>query len=163
MEWRSWEDTEYFCTPKDAEILGGPDEDGVHFVLIPGDKRVFCVEPLAEDSRYVMPVAASLQDFISYLTYTGYSLPVARLRGLTLDAFRAMVEEENRIWPGSDVYFEKRRKAVRILTSAYGVCPTDPYVPVHTLQEKFRPDEIRYSEDYEKVLFLERQEGAYFK
>lgn len=163
MEWRNWKDNEYFCTPKDAEILGGPVEDGIHFVLVPDDKRVFCVEPLAEDGRYVMPVAASLQDFISYLIYTGYSLPVARLRGLTREEYGAMLEEANLTWPGSEVFFEERRRAVRILASAYGVRPTDPYDPVRTLQEKFRPDEIRYSEDYEKVLSLERQEGAYFK
>ena len=26
VEWRSWEDNDYFCTPKDAEIIGGPEE-----------------------------------------------------------------------------------------------------------------------------------------
>ena len=34
-----------FCTPVGAEVFAGLGCDGVHFVLLPGDERVFCVEP----------------------------------------------------------------------------------------------------------------------
>ena len=35
----------YFCTPVGAEYVGWIGCDGVHFVLLPGDERVFCVDP----------------------------------------------------------------------------------------------------------------------
>ena len=39
----------YFCTPENAEIIGWG-SCGTHFVLLPGDEAVYCVEPeLAEE------------------------------------------------------------------------------------------------------------------
>ena len=34
----------YFCTPENAEIIGWG-SSGTHFVLLPGDEAVYCVEP----------------------------------------------------------------------------------------------------------------------
>lgn len=34
----------YFCTPENAEIIGWG-SCGTHFVLLPGDEGVYCVEP----------------------------------------------------------------------------------------------------------------------
>ena len=39
------EDFAYFCTPADAEFVGRIGCDGVHFILLPGDERVYCVDP----------------------------------------------------------------------------------------------------------------------
>ena len=38
-------DMVYFCTPEGAEPAGSLGVDGIHFVLLPGDERVFCVDP----------------------------------------------------------------------------------------------------------------------
>ena len=39
------ENVAYFCTPVDAEYVGWLGCDGIHFILLPGDERVFCVDP----------------------------------------------------------------------------------------------------------------------
>ena len=46
----------YFCTPENAELLGWG-SSGTHFVLLPGDEAVYCVEPeLAGEGTFVLPV-----------------------------------------------------------------------------------------------------------
>ena len=47
-----------FCTPAGAETFAGLGCDGVHFVLLPGDDGVYCVDPaMGEPGTYVLPVA----------------------------------------------------------------------------------------------------------
>ena len=51
----------YFCTPENAEIIGWG-SCGTHFVLLPGDEAVYCVEPeLAEEGTFVLPVGADFK------------------------------------------------------------------------------------------------------
>ena len=162
VEWRSWEDNDYFCTPKDAEIIGGPEVDGIHFVMIPNDKRIFCVNPVGDKSNYVLPVAATFLDFISYLLYCRESLPIARIHGVTEKAFRSMLDEEAALtWPGSEVYYKKKKKSLRTLSAAYGVQPADPYAAVLGLQQAFRMDEIVFTEEYDKVLAAGQEKGVF--
>lgn len=162
LEWRSWEDNDYFCTPKDAEIIGGPETDGIHFVMLPGDKRIFCVNPIANPSSYVLPVAASFLDFISYLLYCRESLPIARIHALSEKAFRAMLAEEAALtWPGSEVFHKKKKKSLRALSAAYGVQPADPYRKVLELQQSFRLDEIEFTDEYAKVLAAGQEKGVF--
>ena len=55
----------YFCTPLGAEHVGRTGCDGVHFVLLPGDERIFCVDPaMGEPDKYVLPVAEDLRQFL---------------------------------------------------------------------------------------------------
>lgn len=162
LEWRSWEDNDYFCTPKDAEIIGGPEVDGIHFVMVPNDKRVFCVNPVAGRSSYVLPAAASFLDFISYLLYCGESLPIARIHTVSEKGFQDMLAEEAALtWPGSEVYYKKKKKSLRTLSAAYGVQPSDPYAKVVELQRSFRMEEIVFTEEYEKVLAEEQEKGVF--
>ena len=59
----------YFCTPENAEIIGWG-SCGTHFVLLPGDEAVYCVEPeLAEEGTFVLPVGADFREFVSHLLY----------------------------------------------------------------------------------------------
>lgn len=162
LEWRSWEDNDYFCTPKDAEIIGGPEVDGIHFVMVPNDKRVFCVNPVGTKTTYVLPVAATFLDFISYLLYCRESLPIARIHETTEKAFRSMLAEEAALtWPGSEVYYKKKKKSLRTLAAAYGVQAADPFREVLALQESFQMDEIVFTEEYEKVLAAGLEKGVF--
>ena len=60
-------DMVYFCTPEGAEPAGSLGVDGIHFVLLPGDERVFCVDPSMMSPAYVLPVAEDFRTFLSYL------------------------------------------------------------------------------------------------
>ena len=64
------EDFAYFCTPADAEYVGRIGCDGVHFILLPGDERVYCVDPaMGEEGKYVLPVAGSFREFLSFVLF----------------------------------------------------------------------------------------------
>lgn len=163
LDWRNWEDNDYFCTPRGAEIIGSPDMDGIHFVMIPNDKRIFCVNPVAEPSSYVVPVAESFLDFISYLLYCRESLPIARIREMPNEkAFRTMLAEEAALtWPGSEVYYQKKKKSLRTLAAAYGAQPEDPYMRIRRMQATFQMDEIEFTEEYEKALAAGQEKGVF--
>ena len=61
----------YFCTPMNAEPVGRLGCDGIHFVLLPGDERVFCVDPaMGEPGTYVLPVATDPDPYISGCFWT---------------------------------------------------------------------------------------------
>ena len=80
----------YFCTPADAEYIGSLGCDGVHFILLPGDERVFCVEPaLGEPGTYVLPVAEDFRAFLSYILYCRDANPIAQPVSYThLDVYK---------------------------------------------------------------------------
>ena len=62
----------YFCDPVGGEPVGRIGCDGVHFILLPGDERVFCVDPaMGEPGTYVLPVAEDLRQFLSFVLYCG--------------------------------------------------------------------------------------------
>ncbi len=163
LEWRSWEDNVYFCTPKGAEILGGPDLDGIHFVVLPKDKRVFCVSPVGDPKKYVLPVAASLLSFFSYLLFCKDSLPIAKIHELSEKKYRGLLAEDAALtWPGSEVYYEKKRRSLRTIAAAYGVRPEDPYAPVKALQGSFHQEELEFTEHYYQVLAAVKEEEGVF-
>ena len=47
------DDFAYFCTPVDAEFVGRIGCDGVHFILLPEDERVFCEWNFRGDAGWV--------------------------------------------------------------------------------------------------------------
>ena len=54
-------DFTYFCTPTGAELVGRIGCDGVHFVLLPGNEGVYCVDPaFGEGGTYVLPVGREI-------------------------------------------------------------------------------------------------------
>ncbi|MBQ6933461.1 MAG: hypothetical protein IJN37_03630, partial [Clostridia bacterium] len=62
------ENIPYFCTPADANILGRPGVDGIHFCFVPEyGETVFCISPMngAEDAIHV--VSNNFTDFLSLL------------------------------------------------------------------------------------------------
>ena len=70
----------YFCDPVGGEPVGRIGCDGVHFILLPGDERVFCVDPaMGEPGTYVLPVAEDLRQFLSFVLYCGDASPIAQI------------------------------------------------------------------------------------
>lgn len=70
----------YFCTPLGAEYVGRTGCDGVHFVLLPGEEGVFCVDPaMGEPGRYVLPVAADFRAFLSFVLFCRDAGPLAQI------------------------------------------------------------------------------------
>ena len=155
------DDAAYFCTPENAEPLARLGCDGIHFVLLPGDERVYCVDPaMGEIGTYVLPVAESGEEFLSYLLFCGDANPLTQFYWLTEPRFRALIEEEKTAsWPGCEAYFEKKRAALAAIAETFGVSPCDPFAPVRAIQAALDPSALRFSDEYYDVLGLERDAG----
>ena len=93
----------YFCTPENAEIIGWG-SCGTHFVLLPGDEAVYCVEPeMAEEGTFVLPVGADFREFLSHLLYCKCTSPLAQIFMLDATRFRKLLEDNDaNTWPGCE-------------------------------------------------------------
>ena len=75
----------YFCTPAGAEVFACLGCDGVHFALLPGDEKIYCVDPaMGEPGTYVLPVAADFRQFLSYVLFCGDANPIAQILSVEL-------------------------------------------------------------------------------
>lgn len=158
LDWHGWNGISYFCTPIGAEILGGPGVDGIHFVLLPGDDRIYCVDPtMGEQGTYVLPVASNLRTFVSYVLFCRDANPISQLHWMTEAQYRQLLTEaEAARWEGCEAFFERQRQALDVLARAYGVGPVDPFDPVKTMHAEFVPKHIRFSDQYYDALGIER-------
>ena len=106
----------YFCTPENAEIIGWG-SCGTHFVLLPGDEAVYCVEPeLAEEGTFVLPVGADFREFVSHLLYCKCTSPLAQIFMLDATRFRKLLEDNAaNTWPGCEEGFKSGDASLALL------------------------------------------------
>lgn len=155
--------TPYFCTPVDAEPVGSLGCDGVHFILLPGDERVFCVDPaMGEEGTYVLPVGADFREFLSYLLYCRDANPLSQLWWMTEERFRALLAEDEAARESGDMpeYFAAKDTALSAVAAAFALEPADPYAGVRALQGAFDPGGLTFPDEYYDVLGLENPRGA---
>ena len=144
-----------FCTPVGAEIVGWL--GGVHFVLLPGDERVYCADPeMGSAGTYVLPVAADFRDFLSYLLWCKCASPLAQIAWLDEAGFRRLLADNAaRTWPGCEETLRARDRALALLAETFRISPKNPFSPVKALQAAFDPAGLAFSEEYYDVLGLE--------
>lgn len=149
----------YFCTPADAEYVGRIGCDGVHFVLLPGDEAVYCVDPsMGEIGSYVLPVGRDFREFLSFLLFCRDANPLSQIWWMPEDRFRNLLAEDAAAsWPGCEEYFARKDTALAAIAEAFGLSPEAPYELVKALQADFDPSCLRFSEDYYTVLGIERE------
>ena len=145
----------YFCTPVGAEYVGWIGCDGVHFVLLPGDERVFCVDPaMGEVGSYVLPVAEDFRTFLSYLLFCRDANPLSQIWGMGERQFRELLAEDVS-WEGCEDFFARKDRALETLSCTFGLRPQDPWEAVKALQGQFDPSTLTFSPEYYNVLGLE--------
>ena len=152
----------YFCDPVGGEPVGRVGCDGVHFILLPGDERVFCVDPaMGEPGSYVLPVAEDLRQFLSFVLFCGDTNPLSQIGWMDEGRFRALLAEDGENWPGREKFLQKKAAALAAIAAAFDLEGTDPYGKVKALQAGFDPACLRFSEEYYDTLGLEdpEQEG----
>ena len=145
----------YFCTPVGAEIIGWL--NGIHFVLLPGNEAVYCVEPdRGEDGTFVLPVGRNFREFLSYLLYCKCTSPVSQIAWLEEDRFRQLLADNaQNTWPGCEETFRSRDEALAAIADTFGLEPKDPYGSVKAMQAAFDPSVLTFSDEYYDVLGLE--------
>lgn len=153
------EDFAYFCTPVDAEYVGRIGCDGVHFILLPGDEAVYCVDPaMGEEGKYVLPVGGDFREFLSFLLYCRDANPLSQIWWMSEERFRDMLAEDTAAsWPGSEDFFAKKDAALAKIAETFGIAPVDPYAKVKALQAAFGPSILKFSDEYYDVLGIERE------
>ena len=148
----------YFCTPMGAEYVGWIGCDGVHFVLLPGDEAVYCVEPeLAEEGTFVLPVGADFREFLSHLFYCKCTSPLAQIFMLDATRFRKLLEDNDaNTWPGCEEDFKSRDASLDLLAETFHIRSRDPFQRVKELQTGFDPSVLNFSDAYYDTLGLEK-------
>lgn len=147
----------YFCTPENAEIIGWG-SCGTHFVLLPGDEAVYCVEPeLAEEGTFVLPVGADFREFLSHLLYCKCTSPLAQIFMLDATRFRKLLEDNDaNTWPGCEEDFKSRDASLDLLAETFHIRSRDPFQRVKELQTGFDPSVLNFSDAYYDTLGLEK-------
>ena len=152
------DDFAYFCTPLGAEFVGRIGCDGVHFILLPGDERVFCVDPaMGEEGKYVLPVGKDFREFLSFMLYGRDASPLSQIWWMDEARFRQLLKEDaENSWPGSEEFNAKKDAALDTIVKEFGITPVDPFEKVKALQAAFDPSGLNWSDEYYDVLGLER-------
>ena len=140
-----------FCTPTDAEFVGRTGCDGVHFILLPEDERVFCVDPaMGERGTYVLPVAGDFREFLSFVLYCQDANPLTQIYWLTRKEYDELAEEDAacRKEKNQARFFEQKDKALSAIAKEFDLTPVDPFKKVKAMQKKFDPAILNFSEEY---------------
>ena len=134
----------YFCTPKNAKIIGSMGVDGVHFCFIEGfENIVFAVSPMEEP--YVRPVAQNFGDFLALILKCKNTSPIEQAWMFKKEDFYSFLEEDNR--PTEDGI-----KALNNIKEVFDIKEiTSPWEYIHSLQESFDYASIPFSEEYYEV------------
>lgn len=153
------DDFAYFCTPVDAEFVGRIGCDGVHFILLPGDERVFCVDPsMGERGTYVLPVASDFREFLSFVLYCQDANPLSQIYWMDRKQYQELAAEDAAARENEyqAKFFEEKDKALAAIMKEFGLTPVDPFKKVKAMQKKFDPAVLNFSEEYYDVVGYER-------
>ena len=149
-----------FCTPVGAEEVGSIGCDGIHFVLLPGDEKVYCVDPaMGEAGTYVLPVGSDLREFLSFVLCCHDANPLSQIYFLSEERFQAFAAEEAEARESGELeeLFEAKDAALAKIAEVFGIAPVEPYGKVKALQAAFDPGILQFSDEYYDVLGIERE------
>ena len=150
----------YFCTPVGAEEVGSIGCDGIQFVLLPGDEKVYCVDPSMGDiGTYVLPVASDFREFLSFILSCHDANPLSQIYFLTEERFLTFAkdEAEARAEGELDDLFEAKDAALAVIAETFGIIPREPFNKVKALQAAFDPNTLHFSDEYYDTLGIERE------
>lgn len=155
------EDFAYFCTPVDAELVGRVGCDGIHFILLPGDERVYCVSPeMGGEGTYVLPVAANFREFLSFVLYYKDASILESVAWCSREKISESLEESRAMERSGEMpeFFARRDDALETIAREYALRPAaDPYDRIRALQSAFDPSILHFSDEYYDVLGIERK------
>lgn len=133
--------TLYYCTPKDAEVIGWAGVDGIHYCTIPAfGEIIFAVSPM-NFGDCVHPIARSFEDLLRLL-----------LSGASMDALEqcyAWDEEQFKAFMMDCPATKKQQAVLDTIQKEFGLEPIEnAFAYVKALQSGFDLSKIPYTEDY---------------
>lgn len=150
----------YFCTPVDAEEVGSIGCDGIQFILLPGDEKVYCVDPtMGDEGTYVLPVGSDFREFLSFLLYCHDANPLSQIYFLTEERFCTFAEDEAEARESGKLeeLFAAKDAALAKIAETFGIAPAEPFERVKALQAAFDPSVLKFSDEYYDTLGIERE------
>ncbi len=137
--------SDYFCTPEGAEIIGWTGVDGIHYCFIEGFQEVFSVSPMAIDGEYVHPVAKDFPDFLRLLLACRSEAAIEQAYGWSREQFESFLAEN----PAS----EEQEAVLKQMEKEFSLTPLeDPFGYIKELQTGFNYGLIPYKADYFQLI-----------
>ena len=132
----------YFCTPKNAQIIGWTGVDGIHYCKIKKfGETVFCVDPMGDTGRCVFPVAEDFEMFLRLLLACKDEAYIEQAHVWTREKFEEYVSEYT---PDA-----KAENTLAILKDEYGLLPMkEPHPYLKALYDGFDYGKIPYTDEY---------------
>ena len=134
-------DVTYYCTPKDADIIGWAGVDGIHYCTIPGfGEMIFAVSPM-NFGDCVHPIARTFEDLLRLL--------LSCVDMAALEQCYAWDEEQYKAFLIDCPATEEQQAVLDTLQKEFGLEPIeDTFAYVKALQAEFDLSQIPYTEDY---------------
>ena len=131
----------YYCTPKDAAIIGSAGADGIHYCTIPGfGEMIFAVSPM-NFGDCVHPIAQSFEDLLRLLLSCGDMAALEQCYAWDEEQFEAFLID----CPAT----ADRQKALEMIRREFDLEPMEAaFAYVKKLQAEFDLSKIPYTEDY---------------
>ena len=134
-------DVTYYCTPKDAVIIGRAGVDGIHYCTIPEfGEMIFAVSPM-NFGDCVHPIARSFEDLLRLLISCGSMDALEQCCAWDEERFKAFLID----CPAT----VEQQAVLDALRTEFGLEPIeDAFVYVKELQAEFDLASIPYTEEY---------------
>ena len=138
--------TEYFCTPKGAEIIAEAGIDGIHYCFIKGfNETVFAISPSDFPGENVHPIAKNFEDLLRLLLACGSMDAIEQTYMWNEETFEQYTIDNK---PG-----EKQRAIMELIKEEFQIIPMEqPFFYIKDLQASFDYSNLVFSEEYYELL-----------
>lgn len=134
-------DVTYYCTPKDAHIIGWAGVDGIHYCTIPEfGEMIFAISPM-NFGDCVHPIARNFEDLLRMLLYCADMAALEQCYAWDEEQFNAFLID----CPMTD----KQKAVLDVIQKEFNLEPmADAFAYVKRLQSEFDLSKIPYTEEY---------------
>lgn len=131
----------YFCTPKNAKIIGWAGVDGIHYCTVPElGEMVFAVSPM-NVGDYVHPIARSFDDLLRLLLACGDMAALEQCYGWEEEQFNAFLID--------NPVTKEQQNVLDAIAEKTGLTPMEnAFAYVKALQREFDYGRIPYTQEY---------------
>lgn len=131
----------YFCTPKNANVIGWAGVDGIHYCTIPEfGEMIFAVSPM-NFGDYVHPIARNFADLLRMLLFCADMAAIEQCYAWDEEQFKSFLID----YPAT----EGQKAVLDAIQQEFNLEPMeDAFAYVKKLQAEFDLSQIPYTEDY---------------
>jgi len=131
----------YFCTPKNAEVIGWAGVDGIHYCTIPEfGEMIFAVSPM-NFGDYVHPIARNFEDLLRMLLFCADMAAIEQCYAWDDEQFKAFLID----CPAT----AEQQVALDAIINEFGLEPmADTFAYVKKIQAEIDLSQIPYTEEY---------------